>query len=592
MHKLPYLQCEGNEPIYLENRLAIFGSDPKNPIVIKGEKVQAHHGYVVFKNGGFWARSLCAEHPVLINGQPANEEEKLKDSDLLRIGNGSWKFVDPFMNNSAHETDASAKAMVFEAIAAILESNGFHDASQRLVQSVGRIFRCDGVALVRTEEDEQVSVIASFPVEANSSRFSHYALEQARINGKTMLLYPSDLGSEASISIAENNISSVLCAPLMLGDDLIGFLYMDRISGRDSFQVDDQVAFEAVRKVFSLLMEKLARIEEQSRQVKILQEQDQVRAGILGQSSAMLKALEQASAIAKASSPVFVHGETGTGKELFAKYIHQHSPVAQGPFVAINCGAIAANLIESEMFGHEKGAFTGAHEAHEGWIEQAHGGTLFLDEIGELDLPLQTRLLRVLQEGEVVRVGGRAAKKVDFRIVSASHRELKELVRQGRFREDLFYRVHVIGIELPPLRERGDDLLMLAHLFLQRQSAQLGRVGLLLGKLAEKAIMAHAWPGNVRELQNAIQRAAILCNSKIITPEDLGLPSRAELVEIDDGAFETLQQSRDNGERSCAIRALKRSRGNVSLAAKLADIDRKAFIRVLERLGIEAGEFK
>jgi DNA-binding NtrC family response regulator len=235
---------------------------------------------------------------------------------------------------------------------------------------------------------------------------------------------------------------------------------------------------------------------------------------------------------APTDATVLVRGESGTGKELVARALHAGSPRRDGPFVAVNCAAIPDGLIESELFGHEKGAFTGAANTTAGLVEAASGGTLFLDEIGELPAAAQARVLRFLQESEVRRVGSTRSRRVDVRVVAATHRDLVRMIASGGFREDLYYRLHVLEIVLPPLRERGDDILALADHLLQRAATRLGRIDLVLTAEARQAIGAHHWPGNVRELDNALERAAILCDTGRITAELLALdpPPGAEPV--------------------------------------------------------------
>lgn len=229
--------------------------------------------------------------------------------------------------------------------------------------------------------------------------------------------------------------------------------------------------------------------------------------------------------VAPTETTVLIHGESGTGKELAARSLHLLSPRAKAPLISVNCAAIPESLIESELFGHEKGAFTGAVTARTGLIEAADGGSLFLDEIGELPPEAQARLLRVLQESEIRRVGSTQSRKVDVRMIAATHRNLKAMSRTGEFREDLYYRLNVMQIRLPPLRERQGDILGLARRFLERQAKRMGKPGLSLSPEAMKALERHRWPGNVRELENAIERASILCDSDIITPSVLDLDS-------------------------------------------------------------------
>ncbi|MDR7025827.1 sigma-54-dependent transcriptional regulator [Pseudomonas peli] len=251
--------------------------------------------------------------------------------------------------------------------------------------------------------------------------------------------------------------------------------------------------------------------------------------GIIGSCSAMQEMYSKIRKVAPTDSNVLIQGESGTGKELVARALHNLSRRAKAPLISVNCAAIPESLIESELFGHEKGAFTGASAGRAGLVEAADGGTLFLDEIGELPLEAQARLLRVLQEGEIRRVGSVQSQKVDVRLIAATHRDLKSLSKIGQFREDLYYRLHVIALKLPALRERGADVSEIARAFLVRQSTRQGRPELSFAADAEQAIRHYPWPGNVRELENAIERAVILCEGNSISAELLGID-----IELDD----------------------------------------------------------
>ena len=254
--------------------------------------------------------------------------------------------------------------------------------------------------------------------------------------------------------------------------------------------------------------------------------------GIIGHCAPMQDLFGKIRKVAPTDSNVLIQGESGTGKELVARALHNLSQRAKAPMISVNCAAIPETLIESELFGHEKGAFTGASAGRAGLVEAADGGTLFLDEIGELPLEAQARLLRVLQEGEIRRVGSTQSQKVNVRLVAATHRDLKNLAKLGEFREDLYYRLHVIALKLPPLRERGDDILEIAEAFLAQQSARMGGEPMHFSHEAEQAIRHYSWPGNVRELENAIERAAILSESPQISAELLGID--IELDGLDD----------------------------------------------------------
>ncbi|MFS2157350.1 sigma-54-dependent transcriptional regulator [Pseudomonas sp. Pseusp122] len=257
--------------------------------------------------------------------------------------------------------------------------------------------------------------------------------------------------------------------------------------------------------------------------------------GIIGSCPPMQDLYSKIRKVAPSDSNVLVQGESGTGKELVARALHNLSRRAKAPMISVNCAAIPESLIESELFGHEKGAFTGASAGRAGLVEAADGGTLFLDEIGELPLEAQARLLRVLQEGEIRRVGSVQSQKVDVRLIAATHRDLKGLAKIGQFREDLYYRLHVIALKLPPLRERGADVNEIARAFLARQSAKAGRSDLRFAADAEQAIRHYTWPGNVRELENAVERAVILCESPEISADLLGID--IELSDLEDDEF-------------------------------------------------------
>lgn len=250
---------------------------------------------------------------------------------------------------------------------------------------------------------------------------------------------------------------------------------------------------------------------------------------IIGQSKNFLTALSIAKRVAKSSANIFITGESGTGKEVVARFIHNESKQQKGPFVALNCSAIPENLLESELFGHAKGSFTGAQEKRVGLFEEAQDGTLFLDEIGDLGMPLQAKLLRVLQERKIKRVGENQYRTVNCRIISATHKSLKSEVQENRFREDLLFRLEVIPIHIPPLRERKEDILLLAEFFLRKFSVQNGSMIKTLSKEAMNYLLESKWRGNVRELENAIERAVILCERSEISTQDF-LPKRSEFI--------------------------------------------------------------
>ncbi|HWD19294.1 MAG TPA: PEP-CTERM-box response regulator transcription factor [Verrucomicrobiae bacterium] len=301
--------------------------------------------------------------------------------------------------------------------------------------------------------------------------------------------------------------------------------------------------------------------------------------GMMGSSASIRTVFESIRKVATTDAPVLLLGESGTGKEMAARAIHQSSGRKDGPFIAINCSAIPETLLESELFGHEKGAFTGAHALRKGRFESASGGTLFLDEIGEIPLPLQVKLLRFLQEKCIERVGGRQSIDVDARVVTATNADLRKGMADGTFREDLFYRLAVVQITLPPLRDREDDVRLLAQFFLQRFAAQSGKVGLSFDQEALRALSRHPWPGNVREMENCIRRAVIMAEGKRLTVKDLELGQAASPAA-------TLKDAREELERDMIQGALRRHAGRIAPAAQELGVSRPTLYDLMEKLGI------
>jgi two-component system NtrC family response regulator len=301
--------------------------------------------------------------------------------------------------------------------------------------------------------------------------------------------------------------------------------------------------------------------------------------GMMGTSASIRVVFDSIRKVATTDAPVLLLGESGTGKEMAARAIHQSSNRKDGPFVAINCSAIPETLLESELFGHEKGSFTGAHAQRKGRFESASGGTLFLDEIGEIPLPLQVKLLRFLQEKCIERVGGRQSIDVDARVVTATNADLRKGMADGTFREDLFYRLAVVQITLPPLRDREDDIRLLAQFFLLRFAAQSGKSGLSFDQEALRALARYPWPGNVREMENCVRRAVIMAEGKRLTAKDLELNHAAIPAA-------TLKDAREDLEREMIQAALRRHAGRISPAAQDLGVSRPTLYDLMEKLGI------
>jgi two-component system, NtrC family, response regulator len=338
--------------------------------------------------------------------------------------------------------------------------------------------------------------------------------------------------------------------------------------------------------LLNLIVERAFRLSElqaENRRLREAQPPDAFR-GLLTRDPGMLRVCRTVEKVSTSNATVLLLGESGTGKEVLARGLHAASPRAKGKFVAINCAAIPDNLLESELFGYEKGAFTGAVKTTPGKIESAHGGTLMLDEIGDLPHGLQAKLLRFLQERVIERLGGRQEIAVDVRICCATHQDLRRLIGEGRFREDLYYRLAEIVVEIPPLRHRIGDAALLAHAFARRFGQEQGRGNMALAGDAVRAIESHDWPGNIRELENCLKRASIMADGQQISVDDLGLNPAA--AENDDRTLD-LRQVRDEAERKAVLAALARVNGNVLKAAEMLGVSRPTFYDLMHRLGLK-----
>ncbi len=331
---------------------------------------------------------------------------------------------------------------------------------------------------------------------------------------------------------------------------------------------------------------RLRRLENENRRLAAIRPRSPIER-VITANDAMLKVCRDIEKLAGANVPVLLLGESGTGKELLAQALHELGPRARAPFVAINCGAIPENLLESELFGHERGAFTGAVKQTIGKIEGANKGTLFLDEIGDLPHPLQVKLLRFLQDQVIERIGGRQRIQVDVRIVSATNLSLEERVQAGSFRNDLFYRMNSVTVRIPPLRQRGGDAMLLANYFFNRYNREYGRTLRGFTDRAVAAIAGHTWPGNVRELENRMKRAVIMADGKLLDAPDLEIDGgHGDAVDLD------LRAARMRAEREVIQVALARSNGTLSAAARLLGVSRPTLYGLMEMHGIDAGAAK
>jgi transcriptional regulator with GAF, ATPase, and Fis domain len=395
-----------------------------------------------------------------------------------------------------------------------------------------------------------------------------------------------DAEFNASESVVNLKLSSVLCLPLLLRGELLGAIYLGNDKLANLFTERELEVAQSFCSTAALLLELGRQLDELRADKKALQDrlEEQAYGDIIGSCEAMRDIFRKIDKVAGTDISVLVTGETGTGKELIAREIHRRSPRKNGPFVAINCGAIPENLLESELFGHAKGAFTGAIASRPGRFQAASGGTLLLDEIGEMPPALQVKLLRALQDHAVTKVGENKLEPVDIRVVAATNKDLEEELKHGRFREDLFYRINVVHLHLPPLRERGEDAVMLAKYFLKRATRELGVKAKDFSKAALNAIRHFRWPGNIRQLENRIKKAVVLADSALIAPEDLEI--KAEQLD----PILPLAVAQEQWKERYIDEALDRNGQNRTKTAKDLDVDPRTIFRHLRAKAEKRGE--
>ena len=547
----------------------------------------AEHALTLLWDGrAYRAGSVGA--PFYVGGKK-REAHVLKDGDVLRVAD-TWIALSL---SEAPEADTPAEG-VAEPLAVLQRLTDF---SARLLQSSDVPALLDALLdeaialtggdrgfLVLVEGGErQVRVARNAAAEnltLDADRLSDTVVDRVLRSGEPLLVSDATADPEfsASASVVNLKLSSVLCVPLMHRGTPFGLVYVgsDRVGRHfDRRGLSLLVIFAAQA---SLLVQNALLLDELRADNRGLRAQlEQQRFGeLLGSCPGMQDVYRQIEKVAPTDLSVLVTGETGTGKELVARELHRRSPRAGGPFVAINCGALPENLLESELFGHVKGAFTGAVASRPGRFQQASGGTLFLDEVGDMPAVLQVKLLRAVQERAVERVGDHRAEPVDIRVIAATHRTLEEEVKRGTFREDLYYRLATLTLRVPPLRERGDDVLVLARGFLQAFAENYRTPARGFTPGAQAALRRHGWPGNVRELENRVKKAVVLADRPLVRAEDLDLAAEPGRP------LQPLQDAKADFERRYVLEALERHGGNRARTARALGVDPRTIFRLLE----------
>ena len=618
-----------------------FGRHPSSSVCLAEAGVSRRHAVVRRRGDGLELIDLDSRHGTFVNGLPVGERV-LEDGDRVVIG-GSTFLVRLEGEGAAAAgrgagVELSQSALLHETARSLALGSAVYLAPERLPDD--RVSRSLGALLaiaaalqrhrtVRPLADELLDRLldavpaargvvllleddgASFTAAASRARggspdtlaVSRTALDRALAERSGLLV--RDVGRsargawESSESLRAARVHALLCVPLVEDGRALGALYLDQSGDgpeRAGGPPFDEHHLELVTAVADLAARPLAaarRWERLERENERLQEAV-LGGGLIGESPAMRRVAERIARIAPTESTVLLRGESGTGKEVTARALHRASSRRRGPFVAVNCAALVETLLESELFGHERGAFTGATTAKQGRLEVADGGTLFLDEVGEMPPAQQAKLLRVLEDRTFTRVGGNRSIRVDVRIVAATNRDLEAAVAEGAFRRDLYYRVAVITLTLPPLRERGRDVLLLASHFAERTAAKVGRRVSGFSDAARARLVRYDWPGNVRELANAVEHAVVLGQDEVIRLGDLPEsvleePPPGETAKTAEGAETapaTYHQALNRLKRHLILEALDAVGGNVTRAAERLDLHPNHLHRLMTNLGL------
>jgi transcriptional regulator with GAF, ATPase, and Fis domain len=579
------------ETIALVKSLTSLGKGDDHDIVLSdptaGESVVAIENV----NGIFNASSVEGAG-FGVNGKKV-ARHRLSDGDVMRIGQTEISFhLTAPRAISQTPTPAPGGELVqlhdlYRFSDRLLASGDIERLIEALIDEVIRVTRADKGFLVLVENSElNVKVARNLDRQniANAlERLSDSVVNRVLQTKKPLIVSDAlhDADFKASESVVNLKLCSVMCVPLLErgGGPAFGLIYLgnDRIANhfeQRSLELLTIYAAQASLLIRNALL--LSELTLENRALKTAQEESRF-GDIIGSSENMREVFRKLEKIAPTDIPVLITGETGTGKELIARELHRRSPRRGGPFVTINCGAIPENLLESELFGHVKGAFTGAVATRIGKFQAANAGTLFLDEVGELPVSLQVKLLRALQDKIITKVGDNRGESVDIRVIAATNRVVEEEIKKGTFREDLYYRLNVVGLHLPPLRERGDDIEVIARHLLTRYAKEFSSTAKAFAPSGLQAMRRYAWPGNIRQLENRIKKAVVLAEGPLVTAEDLDL--RSENLD----PIQTLAQAVEEYKERYIDEVLRRNGENRTKTARDLGVDARTVFRYLER---------
>ncbi|HET6611465.1 MAG TPA: sigma 54-interacting transcriptional regulator [Kofleriaceae bacterium] len=586
------VQIPGKSAIvyHFYKKITSLGSAPENDVVLPDPLVPQSLAHIHFDGQTYNLATVSRKSDVTINGKK-RKKHRLSHEDKLTVGaiDLTFSLIDdaPTADTEAAETvaDIDGYQKLYEFSARLMDKHDLNDLLDALMDTVIELTSADkGFLLLLDGDDVTVTAARNLKRENIADAISQLSDSiVAKVVRTRAPVIISDAMNDDELANAKSvlklRLTSVICVPLLARGKLLGLIYVGNDSVVDLFaestmRVLTVFAAQAALIIANAILMNDLRLESQALSRRL----EEVRFGeIVGTSRAMQEVFRKVEKVAATDISVLITGETGTGKELIAREIHRRSDRRERPFVTINCGAIPENLLESELFGHVKGSFTGAVKTKLGKFQVADGGTLFLDEIGEMPFALQVKLLRALQERVVAKVGSTAPETVDIRILAATNRDLEAEIKAGTFREDLYYRLNVVDLHLPALRDRGEDVLVIARYLMSRYTRELSAKARGFSPNATIAIRKHNWPGNIRELENRIKKALILADSPVLGADDL------ELLADNLPEILPLSEAKDRFQRDYINEILAINNGNRTKTARDLGVDPRTVFRHLEK---------
>ncbi len=603
MPSIKWVRPAGRPKIFsIYKKITSIGRAAASDVTIDDRAMAEHHAQIVFDGKAFNLNEVDLEADIQVN-QKKKRRVRLEHGDRIDLGRtsaggGVELHFSLFDEADRDEDEQASLTGESDERSVVVGLRQLHELSQRLMQAremndklsllmdavIAATHAAKGFLVLLEGGETRISVARNLGgrnVEAGVAHLSDSILTRVIETRQPLIVSDalSDTQFGRSESVMNLQLASVMCAPLLAEGQLLGLIYLGNDSVRGLFGETSLEVLTIFSAQAALLLQNAQLLDQlRSDKGELEKQLHEKRFGdIVGTNPSLVEVFRKVEKVAGTDISVLITGETGTGKELIARELHRRSLRKDGPFIVVNCGAIPENLMESELFGHVRGAFTGAVATRAGKFQAAHQGTLFLDEIGELPLGLQVKLLRALQERIVTKVGDTKPDRVDIRVVAATNRDLEAEIKKGAFREDLFYRLNVVNLHLPPLRERGDDTVLLAKFLLQKFAEELNPKVKGFTPNALIAIRKYEWPGNVRQLENRLKKAIVLCDKTLIGPEDLDLFAEA-LAPI-----MTLTQAREDFQRRYILEVLERNNGNRTKTARDLGVDPRTIFRYLEK---------